>query len=273
VSCYDTRLHCNDANRTKRRKTRAIAGILPEPSQSLRMEILDSFDGEVVDLSSNLRDIRRLNKWFGGTQAALALVRRALADSSEASLLDVATGSADIPLRAHEWARRAGVDLRITGMDISPGVLSEATRITRGTPISLQVGDARAMPLADCSYDVVMSCLALHHFPPEEAVIVLREMWRVARRVAFVVDLTRSYPALAGTYLATRTVARNRVTRHDGPLSVRRSYTRAELLDLSARAEWKIVFWQSHFPFRQSIFGSKVPQSGDGHRRRLHSTT
>ena len=96
--------------------------------------------------------------------------------------------------------------------------------------------DGRELPWTDGAFEIVSCCLALHHFPPVEAARVLREMWRVASGGIVVTDLTRSYPAYVGTWLATRTVASNVLTRHDGPLSVLRAYTPQEMRELAAAA-------------------------------------
>jgi ubiquinone/menaquinone biosynthesis C-methylase UbiE len=124
-------------------------------------------------------------------------------------------------------------------------------------PVRLVQGDARSLPWPEESFDLVTCSLAIHHFSTEEAPCVLSEMWRVTRGSALVVDLTRSYPAYAGVWLATRIVARNRMTRHDGPLSVLRAYTKDELHRLAVGAGWKNLSLQRHAFFRQTLLGRK----------------
>jgi hypothetical protein len=58
-----------------------------------------------------------------------------------------------------------------------------------------------------------------------------------AGRLGFVVnDLWRTRLGLVVVWLATRVLARHPISRHDGPLSVRRSYSPRELRALAARA-------------------------------------
>jgi hypothetical protein len=60
---------------------------------------------------------------------------------------------------------------------------------------------------------------------------------RAAARLGVVVnDLLRTRLGLALVWLATRLLARHRFARHDGPLSVRRAYSPAELKALAAAA-------------------------------------
>jgi ubiquinone/menaquinone biosynthesis C-methylase UbiE len=115
--------------------------------------------------------------------------------------------------------------------------LDDARRESAGYPeLEFGVGDAREIRSADRSFDWVTCNMALHHFGPEEAVRVLREMERVSRRGWIVNDLRRSRWAWLGIWLLTRLLLMNRLTRHDVPLSTLRAYTPAELQRLAERA-------------------------------------
>jgi len=102
--------------------------------------------------------------------------------------------------------------------------------------IALVRGDATALPFRAGAFDVVTSGLLLHHLEPAAAVAGLSEMARVARGGVIVNDLLRSRLAWALVWLATRLCACHRFSRHDGPLSVRRAYSPAELRALAAQA-------------------------------------
>ena len=100
----------------------------------------------------SLRDVRLANLLLGGTHAVLAEVRRLLpALGSEATLLDVGTGLADIPFRAAERARRYGVALTTIGVDDAASLLvADRSRLDAGV-----CADARRLPFANASVDVV----------------------------------------------------------------------------------------------------------------------
>ena len=78
-------------------------------------------------------------------------------------------------------------------------------------------------------------------------------MGRVARRAVVVTDLERSWPALVGVWLVAHVAIRSRLTRHDGPLSVRRSYTVAELSALAQQAGLTDAVVRAHAPFRLAL--------------------
>ncbi|MDQ2745049.1 MAG: methyltransferase domain-containing protein, partial [Chloroflexota bacterium] len=224
-------------------------------------ELLDDPALVLTDLPANLRDIRRLNRWLGGTRIALGQLAPLLPDAPAVSLLDVATGSGDFPLAATHWASRKGMALQATGLDSSTDVLAEARELCRDT-ISLMVGDARSLDVADESFDVVTCCLALHHFSEPDAAQVLAEMWRVARHAILVVDLTRGYVAYAGTWLAVQVMARSRLTCHDGPLSVLRAFTPPELRRLAVVAGVPHSRVTVHPLFRQVLVARKDSRGG-----------
>jgi ubiquinone/menaquinone biosynthesis C-methylase UbiE len=211
-------------------------------------ELLDGPLDDPVALAGNLRDLRRINRWLGGVE----LSRRALAAlvgrrSEMVSFLDVGTGAADIPLAL---ARSAGSEghppLSITAIDSRPEVVEAARRLNPelrdGERLRLDVGDGQALSAADRSHDVVHASLILHHLSPDEAVTFLAEMRRVARVGVIVNDLNRSRLGWIGAWLLGRLATRNRLTRHDAPLSVLRAYTPSEMKGLMARAGLRPVY-------------------------------
>ena len=98
------------------------------------------------------------------------------------------------------------------------------------------MADGRGLPFADGAFDVAHASMVVHHLDPDDAVAFLRELRRVARRGLVVNDLVRGRLNWLGAWLLIHATATSRFTRHDGPLSVRRAYTRPELLDLVAAA-------------------------------------
>jgi 2-polyprenyl-3-methyl-5-hydroxy-6-metoxy-1,4-benzoquinol methylase len=226
-----------------------------------RLELLDSEAERVParELAGNLRDIRRANRVFGGTRAVVRGLQpqlRQWPSGAALTLLDLATGSADIPAALLRAAQRAGVDLRVVATDLQPSVLAVARAAEQPGALTLERADARALPYADAAFDIVTLSLALHHFTPEEGRQVLAEMGRVGRRLLLVNDLERSRAGYLGAWLVGHLLTRNRLTRHDAPLSVRRAYTRAEALALARAAGWTQTRVRGAAPFRYVLTGA-----------------
>lgn len=213
--------------------------LAPLPRAADAVEMLDRpapFD----ELCHCLDDVARLNGAFGGRLVTLASVKRLLrrlpADGP-ATVLDLGTGGADIPLALARWARRARRPLRIFALDRDEATLHAARRRLTGYPeIVLLQADALSLPLRPGSVDVALASLTVHHLEPEAAVACLAGMEQVARLGFVVNDLLRGRLGYALVWLATRVCGRSRMARHDGPLSVLRAYSAAELGALCAHA-------------------------------------
>lgn len=225
---------------------------LPPPPRVERDERLDRpADWPAEQLEEALGQVRAVNRWLGGTAVAVDFLRSQpeLAPGSSATLLDVATGSADIPAAMLCWAGGRGIELDVTATDVSPEVLEAARgNVGAGARVRFEPANALALPYRDASFDYVTCNMALHHFTPDAAVLVLREMQRVARRAMLLNDLVRSRPAYWGAR-AIFMLTDNPLTSHDGPLSVLRSYTVAELRSLAEAAglrsfsvRWRPIF-------------------------------
>lgn len=218
----------------------AMARATAVPPRREATELMDEPGQDPVELAANLRDIRRVNRLGGGTAAVLSELPALLSlvpPDREASVLDLGTGSGDIPLAIARWGRRHRRQVRIVASDFSDDILAAASPVVAGEPaIELAHYDARAVHLPDRSFDVVLCSMTLHHFPPDDAVAVLSEMHRLSRHGFVLNDLARSWHGYAGAWLSSRLATRNRMTRHDAPLSVLRAYTPTELEDLLARA-------------------------------------
>lgn len=203
-------------------------------------ERMDEPGVDPIELSRSLDDIRAVNRWLGGTRMVLRHLDRLLRPrpAERVRILDVATGSADIPLAIARWARERGIPVEVRATDFHPGTLEVARRRAASDPaVRVEAADALALPYGDGAFHIALCCTALHHFDTPDAVRVLRELGRVASLGVIVSDLRRSRPGWLGARLLAATVwRRNPVTRHDGPLSVRRSFTPAELREVARAA-------------------------------------
>ena len=185
-------------------------------------------DVDPAIVTRSLADVARANALFGGTSSAVDEIKVALGElPPDATLLDVGTGLGDIPCRARKFARKNGIELTTIGLD-SACELAEASR----SSVTFSVcADALRLPFADNSVDIVMCSQVLHHFAGMDALKLLREMDRVARRRVIVSDLRRSWLAAAGLWLVSFPLRFHAVSRHDGVVSVMRGFTPSELVD------------------------------------------
>ena len=188
---------------------------------------------------ATLDDLDRLNAWFGGYALTLSRIRRAearLPPGHRLVVVDVGGGRGDFALKVVRWARRCGRLVRVIVVDADAATLALARRRTAAWPeITLVQADATALPLGEHAADVAVTSLTLHHLGPEAVVGCLAEMASAAGLVV-VNDLLRTRLALVMVWLTTRVLKLHPVSRHDGPVSVRRAYAPAELTALAERA-------------------------------------
>jgi len=107
------------------------------------------------------------------------------------TVLDVGTGTAQIPIelcKRHPHVHVVAIDMAQNMLRVGQHNLEKVNFATR---IQLQLCDAKRMPFADRTFDVVMSNSIVHHIP--EPFSVFTEMARVVRPggVLFVRDLLR----------------------------------------------------------------------------------
>jgi methyltransferase family protein len=199
-------------------------------------------DGAVAapELAASLADIDRLNSWFGGYALSLRAIRRlaaAVPRDRPLRVIDVGGGPAAFAVRLVDWARGDGREVRVVVVERDPTTLELARAAVAAYPEILLVrGDAAALPCRERAADIVTSALTLHHLEPVQAAEGLREMAAAARIAVVVNDLLRRRLSLALVWLVTRLLGCHPISRHDGPLSVRRSYSRDELRALAAHA-------------------------------------
>ena len=204
-------------------------------------------------LVGDLANLRALNRLLGCHRNALRGLARLVREQKlrDFSLLDVGTGSGDIPGAIARWARQHRLHARITAIDREAVSVEEAAGQTRAfSEISLLCGDGAAPPFGAASFDFILASQMLHHFPDDEIVTMLRAWARLARRAIIISDLVRHPLAYYGISLISKAFTRNAMTLRDAPLSVRRALTISEWARLLRRADVGSFRVQWMFPFR-----------------------
>jgi len=201
------------------------------------MDDLSRPDSEFVEAYNELTAV---NKHLGGIRA----VERFLPEDTM-SVLDVAAGGCDV---GEALASRR--KCRVVSLDMNPRGLKMARQTS---PVA---GDALQLPFADRTFDAVICSLFFHHLTNAECVSVLREMWRVARRIVIVNDLHRNRVAHASIRVLSALFSRSTMFRNDSAASVRRAFRPAELADVAKKAGVPARVYRS-FPYRLVLVATK----------------
>jgi hypothetical protein len=202
-------------------------------------EILDSDACSPADVAATLRDLGRVNRWFGGVATTHKMVKRAaqVSGTKHFSLLEVAAGSGEVPEVVRRKLARRGITLDVTLLDRAGSHLpgknhAAANRSRRHHGV---VADALALPFGDGAFDLVSCSLFAHHLDEQQLAQFMREGLRVSRRALLINDLIRHRLHLAFAF-AGYPIMRSRVAWLDGLTSVRRAYVPDEIRGLAASA-------------------------------------
>ena len=230
-----------------------------------RSPLLERMDVETWDaaaIAPVLRNLETINHWLGGVRATLWHFRRFAKrwkPGAVVRVLDWGTGGADVPRALAAWGRRRGFDLRVTGLDQDAAIVEYARAACAAYPgIRIVQTKAENFQASAGSFDYAMSSLTLHHLADGAIADLLRASDRLARRGIVMNDLRRSARAWVWIWLLSRAARCHPMVRHDGPLSVRRAFTAAELAALAQKAGASYLRVHAHFGHRLVLAGEKA---------------
>jgi len=206
------------------------------------------------DLRLDLDNIEKLNRRFGSYDLIRHFLNRWILPAESVSLLDLCTGSGDIPRFIADWSRAQNSTVRIHAVDFQPSTLSIAeARSVHYPEISYEAADVLHFSPAQ-PFDIIICSLALHHFAFPDAVDLLRRIRGFARRGVVVADLARSDFGIVGIYLLTSLLVKHPMNRFDARLSMHRAFSFRELAAAAVAAGWS-GFGHRRFPVsRQAIW-------------------
>jgi ubiquinone/menaquinone biosynthesis C-methylase UbiE len=204
-------------------------------------EIMDDLSQPEAEFNAAYRELAVINRWLGGIRA----IERNLPAGGNFLILDVAAGGCDV---SEALLRR--FPCHLVALDLNGRGLHYARR---ALPL---IGDALDLPFPDRSFDIAMASLFFHHLSNEDCARVLAQMWRIARRRVIINDLHRHAIAYFSIRVLTRLFSRSRMVRHDAPVSVRRSFRPAELMEIARRAGVPAQVYRS-FPYRLVLVADK----------------
>jgi SAM-dependent methyltransferase len=222
------------------------------------LEMMDRPQPVSPELERDLERIRQLNRWFGSYWLVLRFIGRWIKPGARLRVVDLGTGSGDIPRLIVNYSRSIGARVEIAAVDRQPATLEIARKLSAGYPEISHINADILEYHPPEAWDIALCTLTLHHFSEADAVKVLQRCSEVAAQFVLVSDLRRGLFLKAGVYLLTALVFREPMTRFDARLSAARAFSFSEMRDLAMRAGWE-RFKHKKFPFaRQAIWLEKA---------------
>lgn len=204
----------------------------------LTPELMDDPELDPAEHASALRGLARLNALSMSDRILWPSVREvARRVGRRIRVLDLATGSGDVPIALAGRASREGVELDLHACDISRTALVHAgDRAAReGIALHLWQHDAVSEPF-DERFDVVTCSLFLHHLDAARAMRFLENASSAAGHTLLVSDLRREPAGLAVAWGVSRLATRSRIVHVDAVKSVRAAFTPREMGELARDA-------------------------------------
>ncbi len=211
-------------------------------------ELMDADSLSAQTYADVIADLARVNSITRARPPTLGWLALASGGMTGFSLIDVGFGHGDMLRAVAGWARAQGLAVQLTGYDRNPRSAAVAAAASVGLGIDYVTGD----PPADARPDFIISSLVAHHMADEELVAFIGWMEAGAQRGWFINDLHRHWVAHRGFQALAAVFGWHPIVRHDGALSVRRAFTRADWdVLLGAAGVAAEVRW--HLPFRWGV--------------------
>ncbi len=213
-------------------------------------ELMDATDLDAASYARVLTDLARVNALTLARRPTLNFLSRLQRQSRPLRILDVGFGDGDMLRAIARWAARRRIAVELIGVDLNPNSAPTARAATPlALPITYHTGD-----YADfADVDIIISSLVAHHMSHNELITFLRFMEAHAKLGWFVNDLHRHRVAYWGFPLLARLISAHWIVRHDGQLSIARSYRQHEWPPLLAEAGVVGATINRVFPFRLCV--------------------
>lgn len=200
--------------------------------RSLEPEILDDLETSEPEVRDSLVFMSHVNRYLGGIAAVTSFLENNL-KKDDFTVLDLGTGSGDIPAAIARWAKTKGKRVRVTGVDVNPHCLAYAAR--RYGSDNVRFLQKSAFETAELGrFDYIISSMFFHHLDDAEIVRLLQGMAAQAAEGLLVNDLERGLLSCWGAALVTTGLPA--VVRNDAVLSVKRGFRLPELENFARQA-------------------------------------
>jgi len=196
-----------------------------------------------------LKELKVINKYLGGISTTrTALKYFSNAENQGLKILDIGSGSSDNLIAA----RRKYSKLQIISIDKNIRALSSSKN-----SLSKINSNAFHLPFKNKSCDIIHTALFIHHFTEEQIQLLLKEFLRICKKGIIINDLQRSFLALWGIKILTFLFSKSEMVKNDAPLSVKRGFTKPELLKLFSSDSSSKIIIKKKWAFRWMVLIKK----------------
>lgn len=195
--------------------------------RSYHMEMMDDISVNKGKLTRALKELRIINRLLGGNSVSREGINYFTTDGKDKlKVLDIGGGASDILYDLKKMYNK----VIIFSMDLNKHTCHYQKGLSGNSKIFC--ADAFNLPLKDRFFDLIHVSLFLHHFEEEEIGHLIRQFLSITRCGIVINDLRRNILAYSGIYLLTALFSKSELVKNDGPLSVRRAFTKMDLVNI-----------------------------------------
>ena len=186
-------------------------------------------EGEVVD--QTLRELDFINHWLGGNAVTVDAVNHVLLKipkGRQVTIADLGCGSGEMLRLLANKLRKQHRSAAFIGIDANANIVDYAVRQSQGFDnISFSADNILEYRFQQQRFDVVLATLFFHHFETVDLIKILRQL---GQQASFIIinDIHRHPFAFYSIKWLTQLLSKSAMVKFDAPLSVLRSFTRAE---------------------------------------------
>jgi 2-polyprenyl-3-methyl-5-hydroxy-6-metoxy-1,4-benzoquinol methylase len=224
--------------------------------RSSSIEIMDDLNCSGEVLHQTLRELDSINHFLGGNTVTLQGLNDLLKINNlnrSAHVIDIGCGSGEILKQIAKLFRKTHPHSTLIGIDANKNIAQYAHHHVAEFPeVSIIAEDILGGNFRAKEFDIALATLFLHHFSSSQLIDIFRNLKHQARIGIVINDLHRHWLAYYSIKLLTTFFSRSSMVKFAAPLSVLRSFTKKELIEILKQAgienyslKWKWAFrWQ-----------------------------
>lgn len=204
--------------------------------RSADTEVMDDLALPSTEIDPVLAGLAKMNRWFGAHQTTIKALQN-FADLNHNHISDWGCGGGDTLVALRKWSDQQKLSFQLTGVDAASAAIQYAKRHSLGCRINYIQTSVLSDDLKPGQFDIVTSGLFSHHFADREWMLLIRKMHQCSRRGVILTDLHRHWILYYAVKAITHVFTSNKMVQIDGPLSVKRSFRRKEIVTLLKLAQ------------------------------------
>ena len=230
--------------------------------RSEQAELMDHVAHDHPELSKNLAELKLYNTWLGGCRVLVNGLNKIYQSDpfffkhNKIRLGDLGCGGADLLSVIYRWAMHRSVNIELIGIDENPFMIHYAQeKNTSNSVIQYRLLNIFDPAFSEMHFDIVTLNSVCHHFSDTALIQLFRQLEKQTKIAIVVNDLQRHWLSYFSIKCLTKLINCSSLSRHDGPLSVLRAFSKSELIHLLMQAQldfdirwfwpfrWQVIIW------------------------------